>query len=1266
MIQSNKGLSNLSYTNKDFGEIYPELLDLAKKISYKWDPTQSDESDPGVVLLKLAALMTDKTNYNIDKNILETFPLSVTQLHNARQLFEQCGYCMRYYTSATTKISMTLVSNNEPAITDEDLKVLLPNESIPVDTVKEDSDYSRTYVIPKFTMISDMDNSTIYTITDEVKLNSSGITIDDIPAIQGTINRYSINGETNITAINLDYKHRLYFSELDIPENGIFIEDSNNDQWERVDNLMLQPNGTKCYKFGLTHDGSSVYLEFPEDIDTLIGKGISIRYIRTLGADGCVSKKRLQQFYPDVKARRYINELYSQEVTVTTYTGGKSGNVYLTNATTGVGGKNPETIDEAYKSYQRIKTTFETLVSLRDYTNYFITNENVSNCVVCDRTNDIQSAYKVIDASGGVVNTNHYIHQSDNAPELNAFNLKLYGLTFVDNPTTTEGFNRSFSLITPQNVAWKEIQFDVEDIKSLQHDFSNFEKNRPLLLMNRYPIVCKIIPQYKLEASQQTELTRTIIYALYKLLNSRSIEFGASIDYESVYDTIMAADPRIKAITLDTFEYATFALYVDEENNVKELQIDANSIEPQDATLATLWNTFRTDIYAKSVLAGKTPLFISNDPIQYSLNQNNSEIAENIFKLTTGTTIDLEFYPERSIYSSKQLDLNENVMFLAPNLIDDTPYSSYVKVIHNIGNIVQRPTHESKRSIVVKKDADYTLKEGEYIIFFWKSEDDANAPYRYTKYTHSTTINTISPNHNLLTQRQPKDTFTIPESTLSQLPEKGTTEYLVIQYADTEMSLTDYIGTLDGDEYVLDGLHTITSKRVNKVHINAQLNGTKDIYWILNNRSSESSTAVERTTLFRKGESRYILQDGEYFIYSNSTRTQLNILGSGTEIQRDVSNVNAAWSCDVVNYDTFLSEGIHYLDDKWFRIPEGDSVFATEMKFYQMGPGSVVVLKPKEGVNTQKSIKLVSDNFMKLSNYYISCDTSDGQLIELPDRSSSDYAWKVKTLYNLTISPDTPQHVNTHQYVRAYMDESDNIYQEFTNVDLLANRPISVTGGELIDVTQLDLSTNEILPLTLYKYNPTLDTEHWKFNAAQTTLQWEVVDDNNLTFEDELNCCMPSGRYILPMQVTSSLESLEVLKNSEIVSDVKGCANYTTVGTHYLMFNVNTNSRTQGINLKIQTKCSKKGEYYIKFLPLFKCDLNSSAFDETEIINRIVELDIDNIYNYTYTVPEADRINNPLLSQSFLDSNHIFNEFTICKWDTNSSNNTFAVLNKIK
>ena len=80
-------ISNISYTNKDFRSIYPELIDLVKKLTNKWDPEITNESDPGLILLKLNAIIADKNNYNIDKNILEAFPLSVTQYGNARKIY---------------------------------------------------------------------------------------------------------------------------------------------------------------------------------------------------------------------------------------------------------------------------------------------------------------------------------------------------------------------------------------------------------------------------------------------------------------------------------------------------------------------------------------------------------------------------------------------------------------------------------------------------------------------------------------------------------------------------------------------------------------------------------------------------------------------------------------------------------------------------------------------------------------------------------------------------------------------------------------------------------------------------------------------------------------------------------------------------------------------------------------------------------------------------------------------------------------------------
>ena len=109
MTENEQLISNMSYTNSDFRTIYPELLDTAKKLSNKWDPSLSNEADPGVVLLKENALIADKNNYHCDKNILEAFPLSLTQQSSARQLYDLAGYNMHWYRSATVDVYFSLL-----------------------------------------------------------------------------------------------------------------------------------------------------------------------------------------------------------------------------------------------------------------------------------------------------------------------------------------------------------------------------------------------------------------------------------------------------------------------------------------------------------------------------------------------------------------------------------------------------------------------------------------------------------------------------------------------------------------------------------------------------------------------------------------------------------------------------------------------------------------------------------------------------------------------------------------------------------------------------------------------------------------------------------------------------------------------------------------------------------------------------------------------------------------------------------------------------
>ena len=202
-------LSNFSYTNKDFNSIYSELLDLVDKISPSWKPGSTDgsnEADPGVLLLKLDALMADKNSYNIDKSILELFPDSVTQYPNARELYEQCGYVMPYYRAAEAYITLTL--RKEPEINVEELKG---------DTK------TRYYCFPPFMEVCTKDTTTKFVIVQPNVILDTVRKSEDFRALQGSHHTYRINDSYIITAKDLDYNNRLYFKESNVAENGIFI-----------------------------------------------------------------------------------------------------------------------------------------------------------------------------------------------------------------------------------------------------------------------------------------------------------------------------------------------------------------------------------------------------------------------------------------------------------------------------------------------------------------------------------------------------------------------------------------------------------------------------------------------------------------------------------------------------------------------------------------------------------------------------------------------------------------------------------------------------------------------------------------------------------------------------------------------------------------------------------------------------------------------------------------------------------------------------------
>ncbi|MBR5480396.1 MAG: hypothetical protein IKU85_01675 [Bacteroidaceae bacterium] len=415
---------SLSPTKKDFVQIWNELLDVAGRLSERWDPTSTNESDPGIVILKALTGIADKLNYNIDKNTLEAFMPTAAQEESMRKLCDMLGYNVKYYRSAETTVTFKYY-NAEP-------------------TTDEEEAIRAGLYIPKFTVLTNSDQDINYFTTNSLPIYISATTptTEAIPCMEGQLVKCESIADNNvITANQISDRNRYYMPEYQIAENGIFVynvaaNQEDGERWLLVDNLNTQTRGTRVFKFGFDSYAGRPYLEFPEDWSSLINDGLFIYYTRTSGASGNISPRVLTQVeLPSTDGWDKVSaESFSVE-----------------NAFAATSGSDIETISQAYNNFKKTIGTFDTLVTCRDYMNkiYSMTDEYsgnpiVSNALVTDIRNDLNRAVVICSCDNSGIfyketpltktvtrevklkNSSTTVEIEDQEPLINHFDLVLY------------------------------------------------------------------------------------------------------------------------------------------------------------------------------------------------------------------------------------------------------------------------------------------------------------------------------------------------------------------------------------------------------------------------------------------------------------------------------------------------------------------------------------------------------------------------------------------------------------------------------------------------------------------------------------------------------------------------------------------------------------------------------------------------------------------------------------------------------------------------
>lgn len=382
LTQNEINALNLSPTKKDFVQIWNELLEVAGKLSERWDPTSTNESDPGIVILKALTGIADKLNYNIDKNTLEAFMPTAAQEDSMRKLCDMLGYNIKYYRSAETEVTIKY-RNTDPS--DEE----------------EAAMKSGKLYLPKFTVITNADQDISYFTTNEADIYiHANDTSKTVTCMEGQIVKCEGAADNHvITANQISEDNKFYLPEAYVAENGIFVYNvfdgsalgmtgsalMDGTKWAKVDNLNVQERGSRVYKFGYDSYASRPYIEFPADYSELFNDGIFIYYTRTSGASGNVSADTLTKI--ELPSSGEWSNVSAESFTVT--------NTFA--ATTGA---NIETIKQAYGNFKKTIGTFETLVTCRDYMNkiYLMLDNGkplVSNILVTDIRSDLNRAVTI-------------------------------------------------------------------------------------------------------------------------------------------------------------------------------------------------------------------------------------------------------------------------------------------------------------------------------------------------------------------------------------------------------------------------------------------------------------------------------------------------------------------------------------------------------------------------------------------------------------------------------------------------------------------------------------------------------------------------------------------------------------------------------------------------------------------------------------------------------------------------------------------------------
>lgn len=426
----------LKYTSKDYNSIFEDLKNSIPSLTDLW--TNTNDGDPGIVLVKLMSALGDMLSFNLDKQALEYYSSTVTQRKNAAKLFNLIGYHMKWYQSATNRMTLTNTITMPPDVNlvyvydldnEEDIeeartvfKTMYPSTAFPQYYDSE----THTQLLPNENLIpllrptyNDwMADNTIkiypYLTYDNRNLALFNINYDSIPYIiepesivtDGTnVQPYYVIAPGESTNINMIQgslhntsftstqmqNNRFYFTETAIDENNMWLAYTTTRQGNtptqfgfitKVENLLTVTDGNVHFEFNVD-EYDRPYIELSSywknakdrESGSFILNDSSVFTIYYLRTSGSLG---------NITAN-YITNI--EGIPANSYTITHPTNVvpyYEDSKLIASPGKQPELPHEAYINSLNWVTTFNTLVTIYDFERFCKRQEGFTNAFAVD------------------------------------------------------------------------------------------------------------------------------------------------------------------------------------------------------------------------------------------------------------------------------------------------------------------------------------------------------------------------------------------------------------------------------------------------------------------------------------------------------------------------------------------------------------------------------------------------------------------------------------------------------------------------------------------------------------------------------------------------------------------------------------------------------------------------------------------------------------------------------------------------------------------